>query len=364
MLSEQCLCVQFVLQHWLLAMHTFSRYLRAWQAFHAHAMALCVRAGADVLPLLTPLTLPTGNPTAQAAWLQRQQQLLQMQQQMQLQAAAQQKMLANLQQQCQHQMARRVQAQLQAQAQALPTMLQQMQLKDINSSPQQPQQEVLVALPGLQGLNSPVQQPALMLSGLCTPTMSLPPTASMSSSGMSLGSAAGSAGAGVGGSGGVSSLSGNNMASAASGLPAAYGMMAGPMAGGLNCTAAVAATATCSPSPLDVQYVPFFCSGSAAPMTALMLQDAQALQASSLQMMSPSCLTGLSNLTSASNAQQQSVFASELFSSSANVMDSSAVAGGNFSGAVGAAAPVAFCSDLVLQGWGVATPQGCHLRHS
>lgn len=302
--------------------------------------------------------MPTGNPAAQAAWLQRQQQLLQMQQQMQLQAAAQQKMLANLQQQRQHQMASlRVQAQLQAQAQALPTMLQQMQLNDINSSPQQPQQEVLVALPGLQGLNSPVQQPALMLSGLCTPTMSLPPTASVSSSGMSLPSAAGSAAAGVGGSGGVSSLS-SNMASTASGLPAAYGMVAGPMIGGLNCTAAVAATATCSPSPLDVQYVPFFCSGSAAPMTALMLQDTHGLQASSLQMMSPSCYTGLSNLTSASNAQQQSVFASELFSSSANVMDSSAVAGGNFSGAVGAAAPVAFCSDPLLQGVGSGNAAG------
>lgn len=304
-------------------------------------------AGPNLLqaPVLGTHAIPTGNPAAQAAWLQRQQQLLQLQQQMQLQAAAQQKMLANLQQQRQA-ASLRMQAQLQAQAQALPTMLQQMHVSDLGSGPQQ-QQDAIVAKPGLPVLSMPKQQQlpqqqVLVLTGLSAPMVPVPAAAVSMHSG-SIAVVSPSIGGGAGGCG------------------------SGATMGGLACTAAAAATATCSPSPLDVQYVPFFCSANAAPMPAQFLQDMSMFKPSSLHMMSPSCPTGLLSLTN--SAQQHPVLAGELVSSSANTLDNTAWAAGSFPGtALQSAAPSAFCSDPMLQGMASGPlsggPAAAYLRQS
>jgi hypothetical protein len=293
--------------------------------------------------MLGPQCVPAGNPAAQAAWLQRQQQLMQLQQQMQLQAAAQQKIMANLQQQRQQQAANlRVQAQLQAQAQALPNVYEQLQLNDVSSGNQQDSLGLAQAMPGLQ---SPHQQQHMrMFNGLNAHVGALSPASAMQSVCPVSGTMAGA----VSANGGTSLSS--NMGSSMSGYHMGYGMGSVPTVGGLTQSAAAAATAACSPSPLDVQYVPFFCSGNAAPVaTALMLQETHGLQPGSLQMFNPS---GSIVNNPVSNGQQQSLFAAELLSSSANAVDSTAMGTGNMSAAGVIAGPAAFCSDPVLQGMG------------
>jgi hypothetical protein len=294
-------------------------------------------AGAGVM--LGPQCVPAGNPAAQAAWLQRQQQLMQLQQQVQLQAAAQQNMMASLQRQ-QQAVNLRVQAQLQAHVQALPHVYEQLQLSDISSGNQQDSLGAAQAMPGRQSPHQ--QQHVLAFNGLNAPGRALSPAAVMQTARI-VSPAASTMARTVSASGG-SSLS-SNMGSAMSGYHTGCGMASAPTIGGLTPSAASAATAMCSPSPLDVQYVPFFCSGNAAPMaTALMLQEAHGLQPGSLQMFSPS---GSFVNNPVSHAQQQSLFATELLSSSANAVDSTAM------GTAGViAGPDAFCSDPFLQGMG------------
>lgn len=85
-------------------------------------------------------------------------------------------------------------------------------------------------------------------------------------------------------------------------------------------------------------------------MTALMLQEAHGLQAGRLQMFSPSGAI-VNNPVSANSMQQHAVFGAEVLSSSANAVDSGALAPGNV-GSAGAmtTGPSAFCSDPMLQG--------------
>lgn len=162
------------------------------------------------------------------------------------------------------------------------------------------------------------------------------------------------AGAGVSATGGTSSSS--NMASSMSGLHVSYGLMGAPTPGALAHTAAAAATAMCSPSPLDVQYVPFFCSTNSAPMAAaLMLQDSLGLQPASLQMISPSC-TAIAKPAAATNTQQP-LFGTEVFSSSGNAVDST-VGGACINTGAGAVPPAAFCSDPLLQSMGALSGLG------
>lgn len=282
--------------------------------------------------MLGATSLPPGGAAAQAAWLQRQQQLMQLQQQMQLQALAQQKMAAKLQRQQQN---LQMHAQMQAQAQALPELLQQMQLEDMrNSFQQQQQSDTFAGLPGLS-------QQLLAYNGLKGSAGPMSPAVSMHSGSMTFTSP----GAGHVVSGGTP-LSGNT--NSMSGMNTSFGMLAGSTAGGLSQSAAAAATATCSPSPLDVQYVPFFGSGNPAAMSALMLQEAQCLPASCLQMFTPSCSYGYP--ASCGNAQQQFLSAAaEVLSSSANACDSTGMCGSMQTG-LGGSAPAAYCSEPVLQG--------------
>lgn len=291
-------------------------------------------------PLLGLQSVPTGNPVAQAEWLRRQQQLMQLQQQMQLQAAAQQKALASLQQQRQqHQAASlRMHAHLQAHAQGLPSVLQQLQLNDIGSGVQQ---DTLSPVQGLPGLGSPQQQHMLVLNGLNS---------------MQSGNLACSAAGGMSGSAAGMSMSLSSNVGSGSSYTACYGLPMGMpgTSGGLSNSAAAAAMATCSPSPLDTQYVPFFCSGTSAPMTALMLQEAHGLQAGRLQMFSPSGAI-VNNPVSASSMQQHAVFGAEVLSSSANAVDSGALGPGNVGSAGAMTGPAAFCSDTMLQGIGIGS---------
>lgn len=336
----------------------------------AHSVCL---AGTDVIhvPMLGAHSIPTSNPAAQAAWLQQQQQLLRQQHHLQLQAAAQQKMLMQQQQQQRQAPSLRMHAQLQAQAQALPNMFGQMQLSDVGSSGQHAQQEALAAAAAAvaagragaqqqqQQSQQHQQQHMLVYNSLSSP---------MLSGNMLLASPA-AGGAGMSGNAllmdkdGGSSYSGYNNATSNASL------LASMQACGLTQTAAATATATCSPSPLDVQYYPFFCAGTgAAPMSALMLQEAHSLQPSSLQMMSPSCPTVLNNLKSAAGnviVPTSAFGAQELFSSSnANALDSPAMAARGLAAA--AAGPTAFCSDTLLQGLGsgsiAAVSQGLYTR--
>lgn len=301
------------------------------------------------VPMLGAQPVPTGSPAAQAEWLQRQQQFMQLQQQMQLQAAAQQKMLASLQQRQQSQGVNlRMHAQLQAHAQALPNMLQQLQLNDVGSGTQQDTLVPVQAGACVPGLQSPQQQQVLMLNGLNAPVGSIAPLTAMQSGTLASPVACGAVSTSAGVS--LSSTKGSSM----SGYQGSYGLMCAPTAGGLTHSAAAAATATCSPSPLDMQYVPFFCSGAAAPMTALMLQEAQGLQPGSLHMFNPSgaiVQNPIGHCQTTGSMQQQSMFA-EVLSSSASAVDSTVMGAGSLSAAGGMTGPAAFCSDPVLQGMG------------
>jgi hypothetical protein len=290
------------------------------------------------VPLLGMQSVPTGNPAAQAEWMQRQQQLMQLQQQMQLQAAAQHKVLANLQQQRQQHQAANLRMHAQLQAQALPNVLQQLQLNDIGSGAQDTMSPVQ-ALPGLGSSQQPPHM--LVLNGL---------------SSMHSGNLACSAAGGVSASAAGASMSLSSNVGSGSSFTACYGLPMGMpgTSGGLSNSAAAAAMATCSPSPLDTQYVPFFCSSSSAPMTALMLQEAHGLQAGRLQMFSPSGAI-INNPVRANSMQQQAVFGAEVLSSSANAVDSTALGPGCNVGAGAMAGPAAFCSDPMLQSIGIGS---------
>jgi hypothetical protein len=297
-------------------------------------VVMCACAAADLLH--GPMLGSQSSPAAQAAFFARQQQLLQMQQKMQLHAAAQQKMLSNLQQ-CQQQQAAnlRMQAQLQAHAQALPNIFQSMQLSDVGTGNQQ---DTMLGMAGQAAAAQAQQQQMLFLNGFNSPvSMSMSPAqVAMNSGSIALSLA----GAGVSATGSSSS---GNMASM-SGLHASYSML-----GGQN-----SAPAMCSPSPIDVQYVPFFCSANSAPMaSALMLQDSMGLQPSSLHMFSPSC--GAIAKPANASAPQQQLFASDILNSSGNAVDST-VGGACMAG--GAMPPAAFCSDPLLQGMGALSGLG------
>jgi hypothetical protein len=291
----------------------------------------CAHVGVDIMPMMGATSLPPGGVAAQAAWLQRQQQLMQLQQHMQLQALTQQKMAAKLQRQQQN---LQMHAQMQAQAQALPDLLQQMQLEDVRNSFQQQQlSDTFAGMPGMS-------QQMLTFNGLKGSAGPMSPALSMHSGSMTFTSP----GAGHVVSGGTP-LSGNTTSmSGMSGMSTSFGMLAGSTAGGLSQSAAAAATATCSPSPLDVQYVPFFGSGNSPAMSAMMLQEAQCLPANCLQMLTPSCSYG--HPAGCGSAQQQPLFAAaEVLSSSANACDS-------MHAGLGGSAPAAYCSEPVLQGMG------------
>lgn len=179
--------------------------------------------------MLGPQCMPAGNPAAQAAWLQRQQQLMQLQQQMQLQAAAQQKMMANLQQQRQQQAANlRVHAQLQAHAQALPNVLGQLQLSDVGSGNQQDSYGPAQAMPGLQ---SPDQQQHVLVFN--APVGALSPAAAMQSARIASPVAGTMAGT-------VSANGGTSLSSNMSGYHVGYGMGSAYTVGGLTQSAAAA----------------------------------------------------------------------------------------------------------------------------
>jgi hypothetical protein len=272
---------------------------------------------------------------------------MQLQQQMQLQALAQQKMAAKFQRQQQN---LQMHAQMQAQAQALPELLQQMQLEDMRNSFQQQQQQT-DAFAGMPGLS----QQLLAFNGLKGSAGPMSPAVSMHSGSMTFTSP----GAGHVVSGGTP-LSGNT--SSMSGMNTSFGMLAGSTAGGLSQSAAAAATATCSPSPLDVQYVPFFGSGNSGAMSAMMLQEAQCLPTSCLQMYTPSCSYGYP--ASCGNVQQQSLFtAAEVLSSSVNACDSTGMCGSLQAG-LGGSVPAAYCSEPVLQGMSSGPLDGVPLRAS